>query len=135
MTDLPASNALQDLIFVALDHGVDSAREGGPVIPFLVEESTNGSRNLQRFVTEDLEESVSHARTAAANSTAERIVVCFDGYVTLDEERTDAVYVVGQERGGSNALTFLQRYRPADATGGFTPMGNTAYAGADDRLF
>ncbi|WP_430868633.1 hypothetical protein [Demequina aurantiaca] len=135
MTDLPASDALQDLMFTALDHGVKSASDGGAVIPFLVEEDVDGTRKIVRFDAGELQESVARAREAAAVSAAERVALCFDGYLTDDTGRFDAVYIVAQERGGPSALTFIQRYRPADAPGGFGELGNPAYAGTDDRLF
>lgn len=122
-------------MFVALDHGVESASDGGPVLPFMLEETASGERDLKRFLTDSLEESVERTRSAASVSDAERVVVCFDGFFTVDGERSDAVFVVGQDRHATVAPTFVQRYRPADAPGGFAAIGNPGYAGADDRLF
>lgn len=61
------SDALSDLVFFGLDHGVDSVREGGPLVPFAVVER-DGSRELARTVATTLEEGlargVEHVRAA-----------------------------------------------------------------------
>ena len=54
-----------NLVFLALDHGIESVRGGGPSIPFVVAE-TAGERHLQRFVANTLEERLHHARAAAS---------------------------------------------------------------------
>ena len=36
------SQELIELAFAALDHGIDSVREGGPLIPFVMTESGEG---------------------------------------------------------------------------------------------
>lgn len=129
------SDALIEVIFSTLDQGVATARSGGPVIPFMVEDSLFEGRTLKVIVAGELQDSVAKARELAATTFAERVAVCFDGYATNDEGRFDAIYVVAQERGGPQAATFFQRYRPADAPGGFESIGNPGFVGMDDKLF
>jgi hypothetical protein len=52
---------LMDIIFLALDHGIESVRSsGGPLTPFVI---TQGSeRNLTRCASEKLEEALANAR-------------------------------------------------------------------------
>ena len=42
------SQELIDVAFAALDHGIDSVREGGPLIPFVMSE-TGSERTLTRY--------------------------------------------------------------------------------------
>ena len=54
--DIQMSEEFADLVFFALDHGVDSVRaSSGPLIPFVVVEQ-DGKRELHRFATQRLEE-------------------------------------------------------------------------------
>jgi predicted nucleotidyltransferase len=54
------SQELIDLAFAALDHGIDSVREGGPLIPFVMTERDEG-RTLDRFASDLLEDAVAQA--------------------------------------------------------------------------
>ena len=62
MTEISASDELMNLAFFALDHGVESVKEGGPLVPFAVIENADG-RSLSRFVAETLEEGQEQAPT------------------------------------------------------------------------
>ena len=52
---MAASDELMDLVFAALDHGIDSVRGGAPLTPFVIKEDAAG-RSLARFVAATLEE-------------------------------------------------------------------------------
>ncbi len=95
MPDLDLSPAFSDLIFFALDHGVDLVRDsGGPLLPFVVT-SSNGERSLNVFATESLEESMAAARQFLAQlpAGAEAFAFAYDGFVTVEGVRTDAILV------------------------------------------
>ena len=46
------SDELMDLIFTGLDYGIDSVRDGGPLVPFVLVEH-EGQRALRRIVVGD----------------------------------------------------------------------------------
>jgi hypothetical protein len=98
------------LALFALDHGTESvAASGGPLVPFSVVE-TDGQRSLTRFAG-DLEASQQRARAeirAAAGVT--RAAVAWDGYLTTDVGRTDAVFVEASEDGDPESVVLAQRY-------------------------
>ncbi len=119
---------------MALDHGAASA-ENGPVIPFTVEEDSEGKRSVTRFDAGTLEASVATAHDHAGESEAARIALCFDGFVTLDDGRFDAVWVIAQDRSEEQALTFYQRYSTAHSAQGYTVIGNAGYGGENDPIF
>ena len=136
MSEIPASEQLAELVFLALDHGIESVRDGGPLTPFAVTEASDGERALTRFVAETLEGGYSTAREHVAKSDAERAVVARDGYLTVEGVRTDAIFVEGQERGERQAcIVFAQRYRPGGRLRKFQTIGNAAFVGDGDPLF
>ncbi|WP_297081734.1 hypothetical protein [uncultured Demequina sp.] len=131
MAEIPGSDQLHALALLALDHGIASAGHG-PVIPFAVEEDSEGRRSLTRFPSGSLEEGIVHARGHVHASSAPRVVVCFDGYVAVEEGRFDAVWVMAHEVGMAASVSFFQRYRSADAA--VEAVGNAGYAGEADPL-
>ena len=136
MSEIAASEQLADLVFLALDHGIESVSEGGPLIPFSVTETSTGERTVTRFAAETLEDGYSAAREHLAKSGAERAVVARDGYLTVEGARTDAVIVEGQERDGASvSVVFAQRYRPGGRLRKFQTIGNAAFVGDGDSLF
>jgi hypothetical protein len=128
------SEELTNLAFFALDHAVESVRDGCPLIPFLLTEGEAG-RDLKRFVGETLEASLqqarAHARTA---SDVTRVAIAYDGYVTVDGERSDAVFVEAQDRCETAGITLAQRYRPGGRFKKFATLGNPGFMGEASLL-
>lgn len=131
-----SSRQLLDLLYFGLDHGIDSVRGGGPLIPFLVREE-DGVRSLLRIVAETLEESVERCRDAARElpRSVERYAIAYDGYLTVGGQRTDAIVVEGAERGRSCGVRMAQRYRPRRGLfRRLTTIGNAADLGNAENL-
>lgn len=100
-------------MFLGLDHGIASVRaSGGPLTPFLLE-ARGADIAMTRFAAETLEEGIERARQAAAQSgpsvTAAALV--HDGYLSIGEQRYDAVLVEAQAAGTLTADVFAQCYR------------------------
>lgn len=130
MTEIAASDALVELAFAALDHGLESVRDGdGPLVPFALTEGAEG-RHLTRFAAELLEQGQEEARRHVRESDAERVALAYDGYLSVEGERSDAILVEAQERGTTISVVFAQRYRPEP----FEPVGNTAFVGPGASL-
>jgi hypothetical protein len=134
MSDQPAidaSQALIDLIFMGLDHGIDSVRGGEPLTPFVVTVGGDGKRTLTRFATDRLEHSAARAQefVAALGADISMYAIALDGYFTVDGEKFDAILVEGGERGKPFALQFAQRYRLETDEGPLEKIGNPAYLG------
>ena len=124
------SQELADLAFFALDHAVESVKvSGGPLIPFAATEDESG-RTLNRFVTELLEEGQQQARDYVGGATdAHRVAIAYDGYLTIEGERFDAVLVEAQQRGDASGLILAQRYRTGGRFRKFSTIGNPAHIG------
>lgn len=116
-----AGHGVLELGRLALEHAVRSVvPDGGPLIPFAIVESAEG-RSLQRFVGELAEchqRSRDHVRAAAGATCA---AIAWDGYLTSEGRREDAVFVEAGEPGSASVI-WAHRYRE-------TPEGTLAVGG------
>ncbi len=130
------SQKLGDLIFLALDHGVDSIRQGGPLVPFAISD-TQGQRNLDRFVAEPYEKAVAETKASIAKlpPQADLYAIAYDGFVTVGGKKYDAIIVHGAERGKGKAYLLAQRYIPAKNGKRLETVGNPAFIGREESLF
>lgn len=122
------SESLAELTFAAIDIGVMSVREsGGPLIPFVLMVD-GGKRTMHRFAADRLEECLEQARAAVASApeSATAYALAYDGYITIDGQRSDAVMVEACERGEATGKLFAQRYAPKKLLRPFRQVGNPA---------
>jgi len=130
-----ANESLVNLMFTGIDHGIESIKDSkGPLIPFLLIEN-RGQRNLQRFVSETLEESLASARQYLAElaDTPEFAVIVYDGYLTVEEKKYDAVMVEGFDQNDAKVYAIAQRYQPKKLLSKFKEVGNVAFLGSFDK--
>lgn len=136
------SDALMDLAMIALDHAANSVVDsGGPLVPFALTEQ-NGQRSLQRFAvgphdSMDLEESVAAARQAVRDREGlDGAAVAWDGYLTVEGERTDAVFVEASEARATESIILAQRYGVAGRLRkSLRTIGNPAQVGHGEPMF
>lgn len=130
------SDQLMEFALFALDHATASVvPEGGPLVPFSMTEGEEG-RKLARFPGE-LEAGQHHAREAVrAAADARLAAVAWDGYLTVDGQRSDAVFVEAAERGDDESVILAQRYA---VSGRFRKkaeaLGNAGLVGRGVSLF
>jgi hypothetical protein len=97
----------------------------GPLPPMLVTE-LEGERSLTRFGKESsMEVAVAKAQKLLDNNEAraERGIILYDAFVTLEDGRCDAIIVQGQEHHPELLkMEIIQPYRPPNAPGGFAVM-------------
>jgi hypothetical protein len=128
------SDQLVDFALFALDHAMESVvASGGPLVPFALVHA-DGANSIARFPG-DLEAGQELARDLVRHSQGERAAVAWDGYLTVDDARTDAVFVEAFERGDDESLMMAQRYA---VTGRFRksvePFGNAALVARGETL-
>ena len=111
-----------------LQHAIASIRRGGPLVPLVIAETSAG-RSMERHLAERLEDSVELARDSARASSADRIAVLYDGYLTLDHGRTDAIFAEIHERGSAIAHVFARRYTPRGVLRRNSARGDVVYLG------
>lgn len=104
------SEELTQFALFALDHAADSViPRGGPLVPFALIDS-GGERALKRFAGE-LEQGIALARHVVRETAGVSMAaVAWDGYLTLDGRRTDAVFVEASEAGSPVSVILAQRY-------------------------
>jgi hypothetical protein len=126
-----ADEALMELIFLGLDHGVEAIQEiSGPLVPFVLTEDKRG-RVLRHFTGDELENALEQAYdfVRQGGSDFDRMVVVYDGYLTVEGHRTDAIYALGYVPGMSETFLFAQRYSAGAPGQIFSTLGNAAYLG------
>jgi hypothetical protein len=125
------SPELLELVLFALDHGIESVRGGGPLIPFLLTTGT-GRPMLQRFVAESDARSREMAEDAASKLPADvnLYALAVDGVLRGETgERQEAVIVEAGQRGGGAAFLFAESYQPKDVTQDFQVLGKPVHVG------
>jgi hypothetical protein len=124
---------LNDIAFLALDHGMGSIAEGcGSLIPFAVTENAAGERTLDRFVTERIEQGVDRAKQFVDESKdkIERYAFAWDGFVTIEGRKWDAILVEAGDRHQETGYLMCQRYEKKGLLRKkYVPVGNPAMIG------
>lgn len=127
---LDASEPLMELVFFAMDYGIDNVRGGGALVPFLVTATEEG-RSLHRLALPRLEEGVEKGRAMIRelDQRTIRYALTYDGYFTRPGgERLDAIFVEAADRGQAKYI-FAQQYRPKKFLRSLQVLGNIALAG------
>lgn len=131
------SPASTDLIFAALDHAVDNAGiSGDGFIPFAFFDGSNG-RSMTRFVSGDggdLSECLAAGRESVrvVDSDVTCVALAWDGYLTYQGRRGEAVFVEGYEVGRDKGVLLAQRYTRVG--GNLTVQGNPVLVGEPSPL-
>jgi len=97
-------------------HGIWCVSDGGPLIPMLAFEKSDGKRQMHRFAALELERGVEVGRDWPARNpeTAARAVLVCDGYVTLPTGKIDALLLDVRVYGPPpHSLLMAVPYRPA----------------------
>ncbi len=130
---LAISTALSDLVLLALDHGMASRSDSATLVPFALLEC-EGARYIHRFAAETNEQGVAEAMAFVAHlpGITDTCAITYDGTITVEGTKFDAILVIGCEKNAANSFVFAQRY---DATA--TPaavIGSPAIIGTNDFL-
>ena len=74
-------------------HAVWSISDGGPLVPIYASIESDGKRQMKRLVNEQLEEGVAAGRSLLEEEQRKDRVLIFDGRITLDGVKVDALIV------------------------------------------
>lgn len=126
------SPAAVDLVATALGRALqDIVTSGGPLAPMSVH-SVPGGIDIRRFAAGRLEDALTAAREELADGDGDWVLV-WDGYLTIDDWRTDALYGHLELADESRAHLFAWRYGSDEVGGGVGPLGAVQYLGEDAR--
>ena len=115
-------NATGDLAGFFAAHAVWCVSDGETLVPILAYESSDGSRQMERLETEQLQDAVSYGKHLLETNpkSAARAVLVYDGFVTLSGAKTDALIIDALEYGSPNTgFTMAIPYRHANDAAGF----------------
>lgn len=76
-------------------HAIWNVSDGGPLTPMLAYRGADGSRQLVRLALDDLESAVAEGKSRLATNAmnADDAVLLYDGFITMDDEKLDAILV------------------------------------------
>lgn len=133
MSQIDASPYLMDLIFQALDEGIQAVR-AGTLTPYTITVE-GGARTLRRFVKPDAESALAAAYDWIQKQPAEttHYAIVFEAEITVNGQAFDAIMVEAGERSRPFALYFAQRYHPATGNVPLRTVGDPAYMGTAPR--
>ena len=126
-------------------HGVYCISEGETLVPIVGYELADGSRGLVRFASELLGQGVAEAKDWIETNPehASRAALVYDGYVTLQSRKVDALMIDARIFGeGAMSLLIAVPYRAAEHPGGFRiyrpkalAFSGSSEAGIDEAFF
>jgi hypothetical protein len=129
----PDQIKLNDLMFQALDHAVASIGDsGGPLTPFSMCDEVCGKKTLTRYAAERLEESVAQGKQRIEEAKADllRYAFAWDGFVTIEGKKWDAILVEAGDKVAETGILLCQRYQKKGFfRKGVEPVGNPALIG------
>ncbi len=131
---------LEDLIFYALNHGIESIKDGnGPLVPFLMSEGDTivSNRTLSRFVADTYPDSVLLAKNAVKQLPENvcRYAVAFDTTLTINNKKYDAIVVESANRLDNVGYIYIQKYRGRGFFSKFRTIDKPLYCDTTRSLF
>ncbi|MBS1581193.1 MAG: hypothetical protein JST66_03235 [Bacteroidetes bacterium] len=119
-----------------LEHGIASIRgNGGPLIPFVLSQAGD-KKDLTHFATDRYEDGPRMAEQHLKRSSPapDLALIAFDGYLTWEGKKYDAVVVRAFAKGPTKAAVFAQRYVPNASGNGIETVGNVALIGREPNI-
>ena len=96
-------------------HAVWSVSDGEALMPLVAYETADGKRQMYRLVSERFEEGVASGKEWLTKNPdhAVRAVLVFDGFVTLESDKMDAIIITIRDYSQGDAeITMAVPYRP-----------------------
>jgi len=109
-----SSSEFMNFISEGIDLAIKSLKDSpGPLIPFAFVYS-EGQKTNQKFNAENYQESIKKAEKYIAEfkPIPDYAIYVFDGLFTMNNKKTDAVYIKAFNKDETKGLVFVQRYMP-----------------------
>ncbi len=130
----PDELKLNDLMFKALDHAVFSIEDNGEtLVPFSLTEDATGQRTLTRYADDRVEAGVEHGKLKIEEmkATIERYALAYDGYMNVEKQRWETLFVEAGDKVAATGVVLGQRYTRKKGwfKKGIVPFGNPVLVG------
>ncbi len=132
-----AKEALVELMFKGIDHGVSSIEdEEGLLITFSIFEQ-NKELKIARFATEKVEDGQVQAKNYLRQMKPQPnlAIIAFDGIVTIENQEFDAIIIEGFDKNDVTGYVLAQRFIRKNGETKFEPIENAAYLGNCPNIF
>ncbi len=118
------------LVFSALSHATDCLDDGetGPLLPFAMIVD-RGERSVRHFDAPGYEQTLDGALAFASAGGYEFWAVAWDGLITVEGRRTEAVFVRAGGEGREESLLFAWRYERVVPTSEVRRLGDPIFLG------
>jgi|SRR3989338_521635 len=97
-----------DFIGFAIDHGIESIRDGSPLVPFVISKKNN-DKNLNRFLGETSIQSIARAEEYVQKGNFDIAIIIYEGFVNFEGEKHEAI--LAKVFSKNNKFIFAQRYK------------------------
>jgi len=123
----PSPEPLYDLVQKAIDLAIECVDTGEILVPFIITEGSRGE--VATIMADSIDESIALARDRIKGYTdsTSAFAFAYDGFITIDGERTDSIYVEASYGNFDHTFIFAQRYNPRQATNPVQRLGNWIY--------
>lgn len=122
------SDALRALVRTTYEFAWGVVRDGGPLSPFAFAQEDGQEPHALAYMGEAPDEALTHARKNLTELAGlARASLCWDAYLTVEGERTDAMMVEAYEAGDAHGHLWGYRYRPQDGAASASPIGTMMY--------
>lgn len=120
-----ASPDFIEFMYTGIDEAVSSIQDGDEFITFAIFQE-GVERRMIRFVTENIEdgENVAIQQISAFEQKPEWALIVYDGFVTVNDQRTHAIIVNAYDRNLDDGFVFIQKYQPRDGHQSFELIEN-----------
>lgn len=133
---LNISDRLMEVVFSAVEEGLEALKAGQDLVPFVLLLSKGGII-LKRFADEDISVALERAQTAIREADEDILAytLVFDSQIEIDGQDADALMIESGERGKLKGWRFIQRYQAKSEASPSQPIGDLAYLGSARRYF
>lgn len=103
-------------------HSVWCVSEGETLVPLIAYDTSDGKRHMLRLASDRMEDGAASGNEWLATNPdhASRAVLVYDGFITIQNKKTDALIVIVRDYSqGEAELTMALPYRPATDSNAF----------------
>lgn len=122
------SEAVRALVRTTYEFAWSVLLDGHELSPFAFAQHEGEDPHALAYMGEPPDEALTHARkNLTAIGGLARATLCWDAFLTVEGERTDAIMVEGYETGAVHGHLWGYRYRRDEGAAAASPVGKMMY--------
>jgi len=124
---IPSPEPIYELVREAIDLAIRCVDTGETLVPFLMTEGEPGAVISIPGASADEVLAIAQKTVNDFDARTKAFAFAYDGFIRIEDERTDAIYVEASYAGSHHIYVFVQRYTPARSGEPAVRIGNWAY--------